>query len=87
MAKGKRSSGKTYVSKGIHCQHDRHGLRKKHRSEYVGSIQEAINKRDAWRNFKNVVLTIENPNKNETAKRFIRVNARDIWGSPKRQGA
>jgi hypothetical protein len=25
------------------------------------------------------VLTVENPNKNETNKRFIRVNARDVW--------
>ena len=30
---------------------------------------------------KNVVLTMENPNKNETNKRFIRVNARDVWKS------
>jgi hypothetical protein len=84
MAKGKKSKGTTYVSKGIHCQRDRYGLRKQHLLECRGSLAEAINKHDAWRAFKNVVLTIENPNKNETAKRFIRVNAREVWGSPKR---
>ena len=87
MAKGKKSKSSGVVSKGIHCQRDRHGLRKQHLREYRGSITEAINKRDAWRKFKNVVLTIENPNKNETAKPFIRVNAREVWGSPKRLGS
>lgn len=87
MAKGKKSKSSGVESKGIHCQNDRHGLRKQLRREYVGSITEAINKRDAWRNFKNVVLTIPNPNTNETNKRFIKVNAREVWGSPKRQGS
>jgi hypothetical protein len=47
-------------------------------------LQTAANKRNAWLKGKNVVLTIENPNKNETNKRFIRVNAKDVWGSPKK---
>jgi hypothetical protein len=47
-------------------------------------LQTAANKRSAWLKGKNVVLTIENPNKNETNKRFIRVNAKDVWGSPKK---
>jgi len=33
---------------------------------------------------KNVMLTIPNPNTNETNKRFIRVPAREVWGYAKR---
>ena len=39
---------------------------------------------NAFLNFKNVVLTIPNPNKHETNKKFIKVNAREVWGNPKR---
>lgn len=44
------------------------------------------NQLNAWRKGKNVVLTLPNPNKNETNKPFIRVNARDVWGDPRHQG-
>ena len=47
-------------------------------------LQAASNKRDAWLRGKNVMLTIPNPNDKETNKRFIRVNAKDVWGSPKK---
>ena len=30
-----------------------------------------------------VMLTIHNPNKKETNKPFIRVNALDVWGPPR----
>ena len=33
----------------------------------------------AFKMGKNVVLNIPNPNTNETNKRFIRVNAKDVW--------
>jgi hypothetical protein len=33
---------------------------------------------------KRVVVTIENPNKNETNKKFIRVNSREVWKYNKR---
>ena len=59
-------------------------LRNAYRREYKGTLAQAINQHTAWKKFKNVVLTVPNPNKNETAKPFIRVNARDYWGSPKR---
>ena len=45
-----------------------------------------INQRNAWAKGKNVVLTIPNPNKSETNKPFIRVNAREVWGDPRYQG-
>ena len=82
MAKGKSSSQKSYTSKGTVGTNK--WLRNVRRREYKGSLQEVMNKFEAWKNFKNVVLTVPNPNTNETAKKFIRVNARDVWGSPKR---
>ena len=82
MAKGKSSSGNSYTSKG------EVGTNKKisnaMRLEYKNSLKESINKVTAWKAFKNVVLTIPNPNPNETNKRFIKVKASDVWGSPKR---
>ena len=39
-------------------------------------------KQKAWLNGRNPWLTIENPNPNETNKKFIRVKALNHWGSP-----
>ena len=47
-------------------------------------LQKILAKQDAWLKGKNVVLTIPNPNKNETKVPFIRVNAKEQWGSPKK---
>ena len=38
------------------------------------------NQVEAWKKGKNVVLTVPNPNKNEKAKRFIKKNAKEVWG-------
>ena len=78
--KGGKSSG--FVSQGIHSNVSA-GVRKAMRKEYLESGRRIINQRAAWEKGKNVVLTIENPNKNETNKRFIRVPAKQLWGSPK----
>lgn len=78
--KGGKSSG--YISNGVHSNVNRTILREM-RKDYMASGERLYNQRQAWAKGKNVVLTIENPNKNETHKRFIRVNARDVWGSPK----
>jgi len=78
--KGGKSSGA--VSQGIHSN-VRQSILNLNRQEYRKSGQRLLNQRRAWAKGKNVVLTIENPNKNESDKPFIRVNARDIWGSPK----
>jgi len=40
---------------------------------------------DAWKKGKNVVLTIANPNKNETNKPCIKARAWDVWGNPNGQ--
>ena len=42
------------------------------------------NKMKAWRAGKNVIVTIPNPNKKETNKKFIKVNAKEVCGSPKK---
>ena len=47
-------------------------------------LQKMLDKQDAWRKGKNVVLTVPNPNTNETNKPFIRVKAKDVWGTPKK---
>jgi hypothetical protein len=67
---GKKSSGKHYTSKG----------------ERKSSISTAstdpgfklINMQKAWMNGSNPWFTMENPNKNETNKRFIRVRYNDL---------
>jgi hypothetical protein len=79
--KGGKSSG--FISQGIHSNVDR-SIRHAVRKDYLSGGQRIVNQRAAWAKGKNVILTMENPNKNETHKRFIRVNARDVWGSPKR---
>ena len=78
MGKKKGGKSKGFVSQGIHsnvAQSTRRAMRK----EYLASGMRLINQRKAFDAGKNVVVTIENPNKNETNKPFIRVNARDIW--------
>lgn len=71
MGKGKKASGKTYTSKGerkssIGVKNTDPGIR-------------LLNQMAALAKGKDVVFTIENPNKNETNRRFIkqRVTGRD----------
>lgn len=77
MGKGKKSSGKTYTSKG-----ERRSSIKTSRRD---PGQRLLNQVDAWLKGKNVVYTIENPSKNDTSRKFIRVNARDLKGDPRKQ--
>jgi hypothetical protein len=78
--KGGKSKG--FISQGIHSNVSS-SIRKAMRQDYLASGERIVNQRAAWAKGKNVVLTIENPNKNQTNKRYIRVSARDLWGSPK----
>ena len=82
--KGGNSSG--YISQGIHSNVSRR-VSLAMRKDYMDSSARIMNQRLAWSKGNNVVLTIQNPNKNETNKRFIRVNAKQIWGSPRRNNA
>jgi hypothetical protein len=80
MGKKKGGKSKGFISKGIHSNVSR-SLRNALRRDYMASAERIINQRLAFNRGKNVVATIENPNKHETNKRFIRVNAREVWVS------
>jgi hypothetical protein len=75
--KGGKSKG--FVSQGVHSNVDRKLLNSMRRDRRV-SGDRALNQLAAWKKGKNVVFTIANPNPNETNRRFIRVNARDLKG-------
>lgn len=77
---GKKKSRTSQTSKGIVGSPK--SSRNKKDPHY--QMQRLLNQQAAWAAGKNVVLTIENPNKNETNRRYIKVNARDHWGDPKR---
>ena len=84
---GKKKSRASQTSKGSVNQNpnsDSKRVQKALRREYRGSTAELNNKMKAHLKFKNVMLTIPNPNTNETNKRFIRVSSRDVWGYAKR---
>jgi len=72
MGKGKRASGKHYTSKG-----ERKVVNQKVsnsiRSDYLQSPERFVNQMRALHRGKDVVLTVANPNKQETNKRFIKV--------------
>jgi hypothetical protein len=72
MGKGKRASGKHYTSKG-----ERRSVNKKIsnavRSDYMQSQDRVLNQQRALAKGRDIVMTIANPNKEETNKRFIRV--------------
>ena len=76
MGKKRLSSG--YQSKGERDCVNR-SVVKATRRDYMQSSQRITNQLAAFMRGKNVMLTIPNPNKNETNKRFIRVPATDVW--------
>ena len=71
MAKRKTTS-KGYKSKGQR-PNVRKDIRKMGRREYVGSINQIENKLSAFKSGKRVMMTVPNPDKNNTKERFIRV--------------
>lgn len=82
MAKAKNSSKRAqYVSKGVHstvAASTRKAMRRG-RAE----TQKMADIRTAWAKGTNPWITRENPNKAETNKRFVRIRANDLWGSPR----
>lgn len=76
MAKGKGGKSKGFISQGIHSNVSK-STRRAMRAEYLASGQRLINQRTAFDAGKNVMVTIPNPNENETNKRFIRVPAKE----------
>ena len=69
---GGKPSGKQYISNG-----ERPSVKKKilnaNRREYLQSPDRWLNQQKALAKGKDVVLTMPNPNKNETNKRFIKM--------------
>lgn len=78
--KGGKSKG--YVSSGVHSCVDNKIL-KSARRDYMQSGERVMNQLKAFRSGKRVMISIPNPNKNETNKRFIRVNAATVWKDSK----
>lgn len=75
MAKGKGGKSKGFISQGIHSNVSK-SIRNAMRADYMASGERLINQRAAFDKKKNVMVTIANPNPNETNKRFIRVPAK-----------
>lgn len=80
---GKKRSRAKQVSKGITHQ-NKNPLLKAQRREYRASFSRLLNQLEAHMKNKNVVLTVPNPDKNNTKERFIKVNSRDYWRTGKR---
>lgn len=74
MAKKKGGKSKGFISQGIHSNVSRK-TRNAMRREYMASGERIMNQLKAFRAGKNVMVTIPNPNPNETNKPFIRVPA------------
>ena len=78
---GKKKSGTTYTSKGQRPNVSK-ATRKLQRRAYMESLDRSVNQTKAWRAGKRVMLTVPNPNKNETNKRYIRMEATEYLGMP-----
>ena len=75
----KRKSREQQTSKGER-RNVRSDITKALRREYMNdSLARIQNQIAAFKKGKNVMVTIPNPNTNETNKRFIRVNAKTLW--------
>ena len=74
---GKKRSRATQTSKGER-RNVANGL-----GDDRSEMKKILDKMDAFRKGKNVMLTIPNPNKSETKKPFIRVNAKEKWRNDK----
>lgn len=81
MAKKKQRS--KYTSKGQN-RNVSSDISKAVRRE-IDHIDRLINKLDAWSKGRRTMVTIENPNPNETNKRYIRQEGNIVFGPWKRQ--
>ena len=73
-----KASGRNYISLGQRRNVNK-SLTNAMRRDYMQSAQRQMNQLRAFRMKKRVMVTIPNPNQNETNKRFIRVPAATIW--------
>ena len=78
---GKKKSRATQTSKGERNNVCKATTKAVRRDYMQNDLARLNNQFDAFNKGKNVVVTIPNPNTNETNKRFIRVSAKDVWKS------
>jgi ribosomal protein L21E len=78
---GKKRSRDSQTSKGQRPNVNKK-IRNDVRRDYMDSLDRSINQMKAYAKGKRVMLTVPNPNKNETNKRFIRVAAEDYLQRP-----
>lgn len=83
---GKKKSRAHQVSKGERRCVNR-SVTKATRRDYMKSAERMSNQLSAFLRGKNVMLTVPNPNTNETNKRFIRVPANTVWRSQGRKAS
>ena len=81
MAKKKGGKSKGFISQGERPNFKSSTLKAVRRD--VTLSEKMANVMSAYLAGRNPWLTVPNPNTNETNKRFIRVKAEDLWGSPK----
>ena len=74
--KGGKSKGA--VSAGIHSS-VKGSILNSIRRDYLASGERLMNQLKAFRQRKNVMLTIENPDTNDRGRKFIRVPATQVW--------
>lgn len=72
MAKGKGGKSKGYISSG-QVRTVNKKVQNAIRRQYMESNDRILNQMEALKKGKDIVMTIPNPNKEETNKRFIRV--------------
>lgn len=77
MAKKKGGKSKGFISAGVHSNVSS-STKRAIKQGYGQSMERALNQVDAYARGKRVMVTIENPNKAETNRRFIRVPAEQV---------
>jgi hypothetical protein len=81
MGKAKSSNKSSYTSKGERKNVNQKTLNAV-RNDTLPAVK-LLNIQKAWKAGKNPWITLPNPNKNETNKRFIRIRMNDLNGSYK----
>jgi nitrate reductase alpha subunit len=78
MAKGKGGKSKDFISQGKHSNVSKSTLRLMRAAKT--SADKMIDKQKAWLKGQNPWITIENPNKEQTNRRHIRIRMNDLMG-------
>ena len=81
--KGGKSKG--VMSAGMHSSVSKK-ITNALRADYLATSDRIMNQLMAHRAGKNVVVTIANPNKEQTNRRFIKVSSTVAWGTAKADG-